>query len=156
MVWVGQDEQSQNERPQRPAALSLMHAARSALAGCIAALFTACGAGTPSELQIYDMQPRAGATAGDQPVQITANRFRRDIGYSVYFGSRRATQSTTMNDTTLVVLAPAAEQAGVVDVTIVADDGPAFRLKRAFHYQDQGGNVLEQVGKSAAQSDERF
>ena len=32
------------------------------------------------------------------------------------------------------------------DIVVRADDGPAFRIAEGYHYVDQSGNVMEQVG----------
>ncbi len=114
----------------------------------LAVLVAGCGEATAGDIDVHDIQPRAGATAGEQPVRITGANFRQDIGYAVYFGAIRATQLTILDDTTLLVATPQ-HDAGPVDVVVVADNGPAFRLHNAFQFNDQGGNVMEQVGEGA-------
>ncbi|MBX7197539.1 MAG: IPT/TIG domain-containing protein [Sandaracinaceae bacterium] len=118
--------------------------------------FAGCGeAGEPTgPMALWDIQPRAGATAGEQPVMITGENFRQDIGYAVYFGSLRATAVTIMDTSTLVVVTPQHE-AGPVDVVVAAENGPAFRVQQAFTFADQGGNVMQQVGQGQ-QAPERF
>ncbi len=115
-----------------------------------------CGAtGEPTgPMAVWDVQPRAGATQGEQPIQITGANFRQDIGYAVYFGSLRATAVTILDTSTLLVVTPQHE-AGPVDVVVASEAGPAFRIQQAFTYADQGGNVMQQVG-GGQQGPERF
>lgn len=124
--------------------------------GVLGSVTTACEESAPGDLEIHNIQPRAGATAGEQPVMITGANFRQDIGYTVYFGATRAGQVTIMDDTTLVVATPHHDP-GVLDVVVAADDGPAYKIVGGFEYTEQGGNVMEQVGEpGAAQGEERF
>lgn len=118
--------------------------------------FGGCGAtGEPTgPMAVWDVQPRAGATAGEQPIQITGANFRQDIGYAVYFGSLRATAVTILDTSTLLVVTPQHE-AGPVDVVVASEAGPAFRIQQAFTFADQGGNVMQQVG-AGQQGPERF
>ncbi len=123
-----------------------------------AAGLSACGAEGGGELQVLNLDPRAGATAGDQPVTIVGSNFRQDIGYTVYFGSKRAEHATILDSERLVVATPRVESAGAVDVTVVADNGPGFRIVQGFRFEDMGGNVMEQVGgqTTTGQGEERF
>ena len=122
-----------------------------ALAGLVG-----CDAAAGGELAVTNLEPRAGATQGEQPVRITGTNFRQDIGYTVYFGAKRAGQVTIMDDATLLVATPP-HDSGAVDVVVAADDGPAFRLVNAFTFNDQGGNVMEQVGEGVQERPtERF
>lgn len=116
---------------------------------------SACG-GEVGELEILDIQPRAGATAGEQPVRIVGRNFRQDISYTVYFGNRASERSTILDDQTLLVATPTMEEPAVVDVIIAADNGPAFRIAQGFHYEEMGGNVMENVGTTSGQGEERF
>src|SRR5690349_11906728 len=88
---------------------------------------SACG-GEGGDLEVTNLEPRTGATTGDVAVRILGNNFRRDISYTVYFGNRRSERSTIMDDHTLLVATPQAENPGAVDVIVAADNGPAFRI----------------------------
>ncbi len=110
--------------------------------------------GEGGELAVLNLEPRAGASQGEQPVRITGTNFRQDIGYTVYFGPKRALQVTIMDDTTLLVATPPSDP-GAVDVVVASDDGPAFRIVDGFTYNNQGGNVMEQVGEGA-EAEERY
>ncbi len=99
------------------------------------------------ELSIDNIDPRVGHTQGDQPVRITGKNFRADIGYTVYFGNKKAATVTLLNPKTLLVSSPSREDAGDVDITIRADDGQAFRIDKGFRYENMGGSVVENLGE---------
>lgn len=127
------------------------------LCGVVVAMgMVACGS-EGGELQILNIDPRAGATAGEQPVKISGNNFRPDISYTVYFGTKASQRSTLLDDHTLLVATPTADESGTVDVIVAADNGPAFRIREGFRYEDMGGNIMENVGSSTSgQGTERF
>lgn len=124
----------------------------------LAAAAVACGGESGGELQVTNVDPRAGATAGEQPVRILCNGFRQDIGYTVYFGNRRSQRATILDEHTLVVSTPHMDGAGPVDIVVAADNGPAFRIREGFRFEEMGGNVMEQVGNtsSSGAGQERF
>ncbi len=101
------------------------------------------------EVAILDMDPKVGATQGDQPVKLIGQNFRQDIGYTVYFGTKKASSLTIFDPETLLVTTPAGVEAGTVDVMIRADDGAAWRLPKAFEFKEMGGSVVEGMGKAA-------
>lgn len=107
----------------------------------------ACGGAEGGELEVTNIQPRAGAVSGEQAVKILGNNFRQDIGYTVYFGSKRSDRATIMDEHTLVVATPTMDEPGTVDVRVAADNGPAYRIAEGFTFEEQGGNVMEQVGE---------
>lgn len=126
------------------------------VAGALLAL-SACGDEGGGELQITNIDPRAGATAGEQPVRISGNNFRRDISYTVYFGNKRSMRSTILDDHTLLVATPTMDDPGTVDVIVAADNGAAFRIREGFRFEEMGGNVMENVGTATSgQGEERF
>ena len=100
-------------------------------------------------MDVYNLQPRRGVTAGEQAVRITGANFRQDIGYAVYFGSERATQITIMDTSTLLVATPQHDLC-VVDVVVASEAGPAFRIHDAFNFDDTGGTVGTHGGSSGA------
>lgn len=104
------------------------------------------------EVEILSMEPQTGALQGENPVKIGGRNFRTDIGYTVYFGNQRAGQVTILDPETLLVITPARDEAGDVDVTIRADDGAAFRITDGFHYEDRGGSVVEHLGSGPAKA----
>src|SRR5688500_12519727 len=125
--------------------------------GLCAAALTACGGEGGGDLEVTNIEPRAGATAGDQPIRIVGNNFRRDISYTVYFGNRRSERSTLLDDNTLLVATPQMDAAGPVDVIVAADNGPAYRIRQGFRFEEMGGNIIENVGSGTiGQGQQRF
>lgn len=108
--------------------------------------FLALGCNTGGETQIRNLEPRVGALQGEQVVKITGANFRTDIGYTVYFGNRKAPAVTILDSETLAVSTPSRDAAGAVDVIVSADNGPAWRVKEAFRYEDMSGSVVEKLG----------
>ncbi len=98
-------------------------------------LVAACG-DEGGEMAILDVEPRQGGMIGDQPVQIKGMNFRPDIGYRVYFGNRKATSVTVINPETLLVVTPERDETGPVDITVLADNGPAFSVSGGYAYVD--------------------
>ena len=138
--------------------MSFRKASRLVLVGVLAvSSLVAGGDAEGGELEILNIDPRAGATAGEQPIRIIGNNFRRDISYTVYFGNRASQRSTILDDHTLLVATPSVEESGPVDVIVAADNGPAFRIRQGFRFEDMGGNVMENVGTATSgQGQERF
>jgi hypothetical protein len=99
------------------------------------------------EMQVTGINPKTGHIAGDQTVEIQGKNFRTDIGYTVYFGTARATAVSIRSSEALVVSTPAGQQ-GPVDVTLRSDDGNAFLVKQGFRYEDMAGSVVEGLGKT--------
>jgi IPT/TIG domain len=91
------------------------------------------------EMAILDMEPRTGGTQGDQFIKFVGQNFRRDIGYTVYFGTKKANQVTIVDTQTLLAVTPSGVDPGTVDVMIRADDGNAFRLPQAFKFEQAAG-----------------
>ncbi len=112
---------------------------------------SACGSakGDPA---ILNVDPRAGATIGEQPVKILGTNFRTDIGYTVYFGTKRAGSVTILDPQTLLAVTPQVDEPGPVDITIRADNGPAWRISKAFRYENMGGSVVEGLGEHTGPS----
>jgi hypothetical protein len=102
------------------------------------------------EATILDLDPKVGPTQGDQPVKLVGQHFRQDIGYTVYFGTKRATSLTIFDPETILVTTPTGVPAGTVDVLVRADNGDAWRLPKAFEFKDMGGSVVEGLGVGAA------
>jgi hypothetical protein len=105
-------------------------------ASVLASVFVAACGEEGGEMAVLDVEPREGSLIGDQPVQVKGVNFRPDIGYRVYFGNRRATSVTVINPETLLVVTPERSDEGPVDITILADNGPAFSISGGFAYRD--------------------
>ena len=116
-----------------------------ALFGLSALSVSACES-TGGEMAILDVQPKVGHTAGEQPVRILGANFRNDIGYTVYFGTKKTGSVTIRDPETLDVVTPPGMPVGKVDIMIRADDGSAFRIKEGFAFEDMGGSVIGGMG----------
>lgn len=118
-------------------------------------ILASCGDPASEPMAVFDLNPRAGSIAGEQPVQVIGTGFRNDVGYTVYFGSERATSVTIIDPNTLLVVTPA-HDAGRVNVVVAADDGPAYRIVEGFEFADTSGNVYEHMGEGGGGGGERF
>ncbi|MCA9615348.1 MAG: IPT/TIG domain-containing protein [Sandaracinus sp.] len=115
------------------------------LSACLSLGLVACGDGG-GEVAILNIDPPNGATQG-RPIKIEGRNFRTDIGYTVFFGTRRSEQVTLIDPETMVVLAPQVDDPGVVDITIRADNGDAFIIHDAFEYQAIAGGIVDRMGE---------
>jgi hypothetical protein len=123
------------------------------VSGLAAALALATsGCGERGETKILNLEPRAGALQGNQPVRIQGANFRTDIGYTVYFGSKKSKQVTILDEGTLLVASPESQDTGAVDIIVAADDGPAWKIHEAFRYEDMAGSVVEQLGETEGEA----
>lgn len=123
------------------------------------AVFALAGCGD-KEMKVHRLDPAFGGTKGDDDVRIVGQGFRTDIGYSVYFGPRKASSVIVEGDDTLVATTPSFDDPRTVDVRIVADDGRVFLMKNAFRFVDQEGwrpsDALDKVsGESDAEKRRR-
>ncbi len=112
---------------------------QSVLAGLfLVSLFVLVAAGCKggAQMAILDIDPKVGHTQGDQYVKIVGKNFRQDIGYTVYFGTKKSAQVTIVDPETLLATTPSGVKAGQVDVMIRADDGNAFRLPAGFKFEE--------------------
>lgn len=128
---------------------------RSVLHTCSLLLLTLFCACKGSEMAILDITPRTGHTQGDQPVHIVGKNFRQDIGYTIYFGTKKTNTVTIRNPETIEVLTPSGMPEGKVDIMIRTDDGNAYRIADAFSFQNMGGNVVEQMGNTPTKKGEK-
>lgn len=123
---------------------------------CLLALLgplAGCKAG--GEVAILDIDPKVGHTQGDQYVKIVGKNFRPDIGYTVYFGTKKSAQVTMVDPETLLATTPSGVKVGSVDVMIRADDGNAFRIPNGFKFEDMGGSVINGLGSGAVKKEEK-
>ena len=132
--------------------MSKSEAGRNVL-GCVGAvaaglLIAACESG--GSMAILDVNPKAGHTQGEQPVRIIGKNFRQDIGYTIYFGTKKTSSVTIRDPETIEVTTPSGMPEGKVDIMIRADDGNAFRIVQAFTFEDMGGNVVQGLGTTPA------
>ncbi|MDH5670838.1 MAG: IPT/TIG domain-containing protein [Myxococcales bacterium] len=128
---------------------------RAIVLGCLAlaaAAVSSCEAGG-GEMVILDIDPKVGHTQGDQPVRIMGQNFRQDIGYTIYFGTKKTSTVTIRDPETIEVTTPSRVQAGTVDIMIRADDGNAFKIVQGFKFEDMGGSVVEGLGAEGGGED---
>jgi hypothetical protein len=112
----------------------------------LALLGPLAGCKSGGTVAILDIDPKVGHTQGDQYVKIVGKNFRQDIGYTVYFGTKKSAQVTIVDPETLLATTPTGEKPGAVDVMIRADDGNAFRIPQGFKFEEMGGSVIEGIG----------
>ena len=101
------------------------------------------------DMVILDVNPRVGATQGEQPVNIIGQNFRQDIGYTIYFGTKKTNSVTLRDPETIQVTTPTGMPEGKVDIMIRADDGNAFRIAQGYEFKNMGGSVVEGIGGPA-------
>src|SRR5262245_50230058 len=77
---------------------------------------TGCKSG--GDVAILDIDPKVGHTQGDQYVKIVGKNFRQDIGYTVYFGTKKSAQVTIVDPETLLATTPSGSKVGPVDIMI--------------------------------------
>jgi hypothetical protein len=110
--------------------------------------FAILGCDSGGQMSITDLNPKVGHIAGDQPIRIVGDNFRQDIGYTVYFGTRKAGSVTILDPSTILVTTPSQTVSGSVDVTIRSDDGSAYRIPGGFRYEDMAGSVIGKYGEA--------
>ena len=93
-------------------------------------------------MAFHGLDPDFGGLQGGKTVQVVGRSLRLDIGYAVYFGRLRSPQVSIQSEKSLLAVTPRRTTPGVVDVTIRADNGAVFVVKRGFEYINQGGNLL--------------
>ena len=122
---------------------------------CVLSALAALSCKSGGDVTILDIDPKVGHTQGDQYVKIVGQNFRQDIGYTVYFGTKKSAQVTIVDPETLLATTPAGAKTGQVDVMIRADDGNAFRIPGGFKFEDMGGSVVEGLGTGGVKKEEK-
>jgi hypothetical protein len=116
----------------------------------------AVGCKSGGDVTILDIEPRIGHTQGDQYVKIVGKNFRQDIGYTVYFGTKKSGQVTIVDPETLLATTPQGAKLGPVDVMIRADDGNAFRIPGGFKFEELATTGTEGAVKKAEKGNLAF
>lgn len=106
------------------------------------------------EMAFHELDPNFGGLQGGKTVRVVGQSLRLDIGYAVYFGELRSAQVSIQNEKGLLAVTPRRPSPGVVDVTIRADNGSVFVIKRGFEYINQGGNLLQEPEPQQPESEE--
>jgi len=107
------------------------------LLACASPLVAGCEG--DGEMAVTNLEPRKGAIQTEQPVKISGQNFRSEIGYRIYFGNQVSRSVTIIDENTLLATAPTREDPGTVDLVILADSGEAFRIRNGYEYADVSG-----------------
>jgi len=99
----------------------------------------------PPAMAFQELDPDFGGLQGGKTVRVVGKNLRLDIGYAVYFGQLRSPQVSFQSDEALLAVTPRQWTPEVVDVTIRADNGSVFVIKRGFEYINQRGNLLDKT-----------
>ncbi len=97
-----------------------------------------------TEMAFQELDPDFGGLQGGKTVRVVGKAIRLDIGYAVYFGRLRSPQVSIQSEKSLLAVTPRRSTPGAVDVTIRADNGSVFVIRRGFEYINQGGNLLDE------------
>jgi len=97
-----------------------------------------------AEMAFKELDPDFGGLQGGKTVRVVGQAIRLDIGYAVYFGQLRSPQVSIQSEKSLLAVTPRRSTPGPVDVTIRADNGSVFVIRRGFEYINQGGNLLDE------------
>jgi IPT/TIG domain len=101
--------------------------------------------GCSNDLKVTSVEPVQGTFGGGEDVVIHGNGFQPGRGgVTVTFGKRPATSVVVAAADKISVLTPGGDPNTTVDVTVVFDDGKAFKLANGFHYMapaDQRGTL---------------
>jgi hypothetical protein len=97
-----------------------------------------------TEMAFQELDPDFGGLQGGKTVRVVGQAIRLDIGYAVYFGQLRSPQVSIQSEKSLLAVTPRRSTPGSVDVTIRADNGSVFVIRRGFEYINQGGNLLDE------------
>lgn len=111
---------------------------------CAAAMMFGLAA-CSNDLKVSSVEPPQGTFGGGEDVVIHGNGFQPGRGgVTVTFGKRPATSVVVASSDKISVLTPGGDANTTVDVTVVFDDGKAFKLTNGFHYMapaDQRGTL---------------
>jgi hypothetical protein len=98
-----------------------------------------------NDLKVTSVDPPQGTYGGGEDVVIHGNGFQPGRGgVTVTFGKRPATSVVVASGDKINVMTPGGDPNTTVDVTVVFDDGKAFKLGNGFHYMapaDQRGTL---------------
>ncbi len=98
-----------------------------------------------NELKVTGVEPAQGTFAGGEDVVIHGNGFQPGRGgVTVKFGKHDATAVVVAAGDKISVTTPGGDPNSTVDVTVIFDDGKAFKLGNGFHYMaavDQRGTL---------------
>jgi len=91
-----------------------------------------------NDLKVSSVEPPQGTFGGGEDVVIHGNGFQPGRGgVTVTFGNRPATSVVVAAADKINVMTPGGDPNTTVDVTVIFDDGKAFKLGNGFHYMAQ-------------------
>jgi IPT/TIG domain len=98
-----------------------------------------------NDLKVSSVEPPQGTFAGGEEVVIRGNGFQPGRGgVTVKFGKRDASAVVVAAADKINVTTPGGDPNTTVDITVIFDDGKAFKLGNGFHYlapADQRGTL---------------
>jgi hypothetical protein len=91
--------------------------------------------GCSDELKVSGVEPAQGSFGGGEDVVIKGNGFKPGRGgVTIKFGARDATSVVVASGDKIKAMTPGGDPNTTVDVTVVFDDGKAFKVANGFHY----------------------
>ena len=112
-----------------------------------------------NDLKVTSVEPAQGTFGGGEDIVIHGNGFQPGRGgVTVTFGKRAGTSVAVASTDKITVMTPGGDPNTTVDVTVIFDDGKAFKLANGFHYMaqvDQRGTLdkaFNTLGKDAPAS----
>lgn len=112
-----------------------------------------------NELKVTGVEPPQGTYAGGEDVVIRGNGFQPGRGgVTVKFGKRDASSVVVAAADKINVTTPGGDPNTTVDITVVFDDGKAFKLGNSFHYLAPANNrgtmdkAFNNLGKDTPQA----
>ena len=119
-----------------------------------AAMLLVSMAGCSNELKVSSVEPAQGTFNGGEEVVIHGNGFQPGRGgVTVKFGGKEATAVVVAAPDKISVTTPGGDPNTTIDVTVIFDDGKAFKVANGFHYMAQVQNrgtldkAFNQLGK---------
>ncbi|HUT78767.1 MAG TPA: IPT/TIG domain-containing protein, partial [Polyangia bacterium] len=110
------------------------------------ALAIVCG-GCEQEFSVKKVSPAVGVIGGGEPVDILGSGFQPGMGITIYFGTTRVEKVVVRGSEKITVNTPSANEAKVVDVRVVTDDGKEFVLRDAFRYVTKSNMDIRDLGQ---------
>jgi hypothetical protein len=110
--------------------------------------------GCSNEFKVTGVEPAHGTFGGGEEVVIKGSGFQPGRGgVSVKFGKHDASSVVVASSDKINVTTPGGDPNTTVDVTVVFDDGKAFKVANGFHYmapadtRSMMDKALNQMGK---------
>lgn len=92
-----------------------------------------------NDLKVTGVEPATGVVGGGEDVVIEGGGFQPGRGgVTVKFGKRDATAVVVASADRIKVTTPPGDANSTVDITVIFDDGKAFKLGNSFKYIDRG------------------